>query len=662
MVLSMNNLLIIKNASIELNSIDTNDVVKVAGILDSIKNFWKKIWDKDYSSRYDKVKDQYSKIEDDINTLREIIGDIDSAINNADIGQYDIGIRRLKKFLFKLNEKINKLYESADEADVSKNPEYARYTKEQWEDPKFRKEYFSTPDPRIKITYPPAGEEEASMAPQVKFNDVDSYKKISKDNIYWMTGATEAASFKILKLFKRFIRGFTVSKFPAAFDSSGRITKETRDAINQAIIDNGMICHFFPKIPTSATSENPEFKKHYMGQYEMGISVEFTLPNTFYVLSAYIWTTDLTRAQHSAQKISIGKLTNIRIIYPNISSTASSNYSKLQKFAENIDLKNTILAVRGIEKTSPEFRSKLINIAEQLGTNPDWLAAVMSNESGFDPSIPNRGNPEHGAVGLIQFMPFTAANLFGMINKNMSKEEVNFLSQEARKRMKSLGAIEQLDYVYKFYSPFKGRLNSPEDVYMAAFWPAGVGKPSDYIIAEKGGDVYKENETFDPKKTGIITKAQVGGSVQNAINMAKGKRITIDGKIIDTSTMLQDKKQEQNQEQEQKDKEQKDEGIDIELFSKDANYGPLENLIRKAIEEQELPKNIFSISSESNNLDKLKLISHDLEKFLGAKTAFVKDIDNNIKINCTAYGHKNALYKAVKSICNNQKIIYYIGD
>jgi soluble lytic murein transglycosylase-like protein len=75
------------------------------------------------------------------------------------------------------------------------------------------------------------------------------------------------------------------------------------------------------------------------------------------------------------------------------------------------DARFKLVPVRGMESTSREFQEKVVQIAERLGTNPNFLMAVMSFETGgtFSPSVRNQAGS--GAVGLIQFMPRTAQGL-----------------------------------------------------------------------------------------------------------------------------------------------------------------------------------------------------------------------------------------------------------
>lgn len=180
----------------------------------------------------------------------------------------------------------------------------------------------------------------------------------------------------------------------------------------------------------------------------------------------------------------------------------------------------SIAAVPGLaENTDNAFRFAVCQMADRLGTDPDWHVAVMSSETGhtFDPSI---RNPQGGAVGLIQFMPSTAKRL------GTTTDELAAMSQ-----------VEQLDFVEQYYQPFAGKMNSATDVYMATFMPAFVGKPDSNIIAVQGSDemvfgirsgtIYSQNHGFDHNNDGVITNGEVGATVEKMLANATD-RIDVD--------------------------------------------------------------------------------------------------------------------------------------
>src|SRR5438445_13593014 len=86
---------------------------------------------------------------------------------------------------------------------------------------------------------------------------------------------------------------------------------------------------------------------------------------------------------------------------------------------------DTLAAVRGIENLKPAGRRALVDVANSLGFNPDYLAAIMSFEGAgtFDPKKKNAAGS--GATGPLQIMPTTAGLLGYTIPQleQMSQEE-----------------------------------------------------------------------------------------------------------------------------------------------------------------------------------------------------------------------------------------------
>lgn len=159
-------------------------------------------------------------------------------------------------------------------------------------------------------------------------------------------------------------------------------------------------------------------------------------------------------------------------------------------------------------RVSPAFREKVVFICADLGIAPDDLMACMAFESGttFRPDIRNAAGS--GAVGLIQFMPSTAINL------HTTSAELAAMSAE-----------EQLDYVRKYFAPYRGKLRNLGDIYMAILWPRGIGKADDYPLFVKGDGesrVYLQNRGLDIDKNGIVTRAEACAKVK--AQLAEGRK------------------------------------------------------------------------------------------------------------------------------------------
>jgi hypothetical protein len=251
---------------------------------------------------------------------------------------------------------------------------------------------------------------------------------------------------------------------------------------------------------------------------------------------------------------------------------SASNKSAIVKSAA------TIGAIEGLEEKSGRFIERLIEVANNVGTKPEYLAAVMSAESGIKADAVNKMG---GATGLIQFMP-SSAKAYGTTTEELAR----------------MSDIEQLDYVEKFYMPYKGKLNTPGDVYMATFLPIFVGKPEDTIIGQLGNEkviagdltydkVYRYNKGFDKDDDGIIRVSDVAGKARAIYNRAlKKEPITVntaEGSFEDS--------------------------FDIDREVNDlANYlgvklaTPLTDLVNEAIMKNELPssKVTFKLSSDGD--------------------------------------------------------------
>jgi hypothetical protein len=121
-----------------------------------------------------------------------------------------------------------------------------------------------------------------------------------------------------------------------------------------------------------------------------------------------------------------------------------------------------ILFSNYITQNKEAFLAKVVEISGNLGINPDWLMAVMYKESRLSSTARNSLS---GATGLIQFMPATAtglgtttAALFTMTN------------------------VQQLDYVYKYFKPYAGKMENYVNCYLAVFFSVAMRKPDNWIF------------------------------------------------------------------------------------------------------------------------------------------------------------------------------------
>jgi hypothetical protein len=131
-----------------------------------------------------------------------------------------------------------------------------------------------------------------------------------------------------------------------------------------------------------------------------------------------------------------------------------------------------IMSRYGIDQ---DFAASIESLGNDLGVDPMYLANTMYAESTLNPSEKNKAGS--GAMGLIQFMPETAANL-GTTTDELSR----------------MTPVEQMEYVRRYFSADNlgaGRLRdlrndpSQHNVNMAVFLPSMIGKPVDTQIPQE---------------------------------------------------------------------------------------------------------------------------------------------------------------------------------
>lgn len=154
-----------------------------------------------------------------------------------------------------------------------------------------------------------------------------------------------------------------------------------------------------------------------------------------------------------------------------------------------------------------EFCTKLQSICDKLHISPEWLLAVMYVESRINPYAVNKYS---GATGLIQFMPATA--------KSLGTTTAELLN---------MTAVDQLDYVYLYLKPYTGKMHSLMDVYFAIFFPAAIGKPSDYVLQTSklsASLIASQNPAYDINSDGEITVAEVESKIHKILGLAPQKK------------------------------------------------------------------------------------------------------------------------------------------
>lgn len=134
------------------------------------------------------------------------------------------------------------------------------------------------------------------------------------------------------------------------------------------------------------------------------------------------------------------------------------------------------------------FATEIRNMASNLelpgkDVGANWIMGVMNSESGINPYIQNSID----ATGFIQFLPSTAIGLGTTTDA-----------------LKNMGYMDQLDYVYKYFSAWKGKIKSYLDLYTVTFYPPALGQPLSYVFPDW---VLAANPGLDTNGDGVLTLA-----------------------------------------------------------------------------------------------------------------------------------------------------------
>lgn len=162
---------------------------------------------------------------------------------------------------------------------------------------------------------------------------------------------------------------------------------------------------------------------------------------------------------------------------------------------------NQITGVRGNPNVTPEFLREVEGVAQRVGAQPEHLMAAMSFETGgtFASDVKN---PRSSATGLIQFMDSTAKGL-----------------GTSTAALAQMTPTEQLQYVEKYFEPYRGRLNDLESVYTTIL--AGSPHDANDVLFSQGERAFGPNRELDVNGDGRITAAEATAHVRDRMGAGR---------------------------------------------------------------------------------------------------------------------------------------------
>lgn len=161
-------------------------------------------------------------------------------------------------------------------------------------------------------------------------------------------------------------------------------------------------------------------------------------------------------------------------------------------------------------RVTTTFKAGVLWIEEQIGLSADNLMCCMAFETGQSFSPAQKNLAGSSGTGLIQFMRPTAIGL-GTTVEDLAK----------------MTAERQLGFVYRYFKQFGDDFSkwSLEDTYMAILYPAAIGKPNEWAMPWKFGQIaYRQNAGLDLNKDQKITKAEAAAGVRRMAEVGKQYR------------------------------------------------------------------------------------------------------------------------------------------
>lgn len=136
----------------------------------------------------------------------------------------------------------------------------------------------------------------------------------------------------------------------------------------------------------------------------------------------------------------------------------------------------------------------VLEAGRSVGADAQQLAWAIELETAhtWSPAI---RNPKTDAVGLIQFLPSTL--------DDMQAPDADDVARMSR--------VEQAPLIAEFFKHHGTafHMDKPGDVLLAIFFPAAIGKPDTFRIAEPYTEVWKANAAYRGKADGAITAGSV---------------------------------------------------------------------------------------------------------------------------------------------------------
>lgn len=286
---------LIRTASLELQLTNNQQVVKVAGILNKLKNYLKQLGDQEYADAVSTLRSDSWMLQQVAGQLRKKIKELTEAIDDGDIASYDLALEEVRGLSAELASELKQLSQDAQQSDPrvqdpdqplsSKKPEQApgslgvgKYTREQWDDLEKRSALFDYTARKIKEWHP-----NHDVPLQKNINKpVQDFEWFKDKEVHIKEGSEAGARNRLIdQTAKLLVRETSVSydEARATFENETNFAELARRLVNS--IYNGTLLHYFPASPQSEPKDKskPWIKERQIGEMAATVkTADFTIP------------------------------------------------------------------------------------------------------------------------------------------------------------------------------------------------------------------------------------------------------------------------------------------------------------------------------------------------------------------------------------------------
>lgn len=630
----------IKEASVQLNSLDNDDIVKVAGVVRKLTNWFKQLSDPEYKSQVLELRNNSAKVNTYLIELSKHINLLQSAIKDADVNSYETELDEVKFISKQLSSELEILSATVDGVKV-KEPLPVKNVVDE-----------------IKNR---AGYDVPVGVVNQAYKSFEHFKQITGDLIY-VSGPTQARAITNVN--------DKITKLKLGNEISDQTLISNFIIVLKEAITNGVILE--NTIVQDAKKERPD------GQMYVKVrTAPFSVPGLSLKIQGIALLNDLYAQKSPKMKLSLMRFTDIQI---EKTSTASERKLILEKFAlagNEVGKKTTNLSASELAEV---LRKSYVQVfgkeptIQILGTG--W-AQSMAEQSGHyvnnnignitaTPGWINGGGKywavettefDHDGKGVKTPMKFRAyddpvqgaVDYWKQLATTWNGALAWFGTGDA---LHSALALGDKSYYTANRLLYSGNMASLYDTFIDKVAPSldliSAPTPPPAKFPE-----YKEH--INSPKLPIPDKyvAKINKNTAYQIINDEGKQYAV----------LKHKADNQNQSEVAENTEKSTDSQVEDLMRYLYSAGPLETIVKNAIMEKLLPKtqlliSIASVDEYSVKMEYASIVSDLLEKHIDAKTEITSN-GELIEISCRAIGDEETVKNSIAAICDSVSDGFY---